>query len=226
MTSLFKRYVLHNFWLKALSLLLATGLWFLISRDQQPAVVAIRVPIEFRHVPEYLEISTETIPEAQIRIQGPERLVRQLRSTDVRVELDVADAKPGERTFNLTAQQVHQPRDLTVEQVVPGQLHLAFDTRLTREVDIRPRVTGSFMSGQQIDSIAADPPRISITGPRRHVERVEAATTDPIDASGTQGRAIFTTNVYIADPMVQVVQPPTIHVTVVMQKALDAPRTK
>src|SRR5215813_11184611 len=102
MIHFFKHYVLHNFWLKLLSLLLATGLWYVIARDQQPAEVAIRVPIEFRHVPENLEISSETIPEAQVRLRGPERLIRQVRSTDLRAEIDVAGARPGERTFNLS----------------------------------------------------------------------------------------------------------------------------
>ena len=48
MMGFFRRWVLHNFWLKVLSLLLATGLWLAISPDQEPAEVAVRVPIEFR----------------------------------------------------------------------------------------------------------------------------------------------------------------------------------
>ena len=48
MTGFLQRWVLHNFWLKVLSLLLATGLWLAISPDQEPAEVAVRVPIEFR----------------------------------------------------------------------------------------------------------------------------------------------------------------------------------
>jgi YbbR domain-containing protein len=223
MIGLFKRYVVHNFGWKVLSLLLATGLWFAISRDQQPAVVAIRVPIEFLHVPEELEISTETIAEAQIRIQGPERLIRQLRSTDVRAEIDVTGAQPGERTFDLTSQQIHQPRDLTVEQVVPSHVHLTFDTRLTREVEVRPRVTGTFAAGEEILKVDVDPPRILITGPRRHVEKIDSATTDVVDASGTRTRAAFGTNAYVSDPLVQVVQPTTIRVTVTVGKIGDSP---
>ncbi len=212
----FRRWVLHNFWLKVLSLLLATGLWMAISPDQQPAEVAIRVPIEFQHVPPYLEISSETIPEAQIRVRGPERMVRSLRSVDLHPELDLADAKPGERTFDLTAQQVRHQRDLQVVQVVPGRVHLSFDTRLTRDVEIRPRVEGNFANGEQIAKIIVSPQRITITGPQHHVETVVAATTDPVDASGTRTQATFLTNVYIADPLVQVVNPTSVSVTVIM----------
>ena len=218
MISFFKRYVLHNLGLKVLSLLLATGLWVAIARDPV-AEVAIRVPIEFLHVADNLEISSEVIPEAQIRVRGPGRFVRQLRSTDVHAELDLRNAKPGERTFDLTSQEIRRPQDLEVVQVVPSQVHLAFDTRLTREVEIHPRVTGTFVAGLQIAKVEVDPERITITGPRHHVEKVDSATTDPVDASGTRTRATFATNVYVADPLVQVAQPTSIHVTVIMEAA-------
>jgi YbbR domain-containing protein len=216
--ALFQRYVVHNFSLKFLSLLLATGLWFMIARDEQPAEVAIRAPIVFQHVPEKLEISTESIPEAQIRVRGPERTIRQLKINEVQAEIDLTGVKSGERTFDLTSQQVRHPRDVEIKQIVPSQLRLAFDTRLTREVPVNPRVTGIFASGEEIVKKDCDPPRVTISGPRRHVERIDAATTDPIDATGTFGSAVFTTNVYVPDPLVQVEQATSIRVTVVVQK--------
>jgi len=216
--SFLKRYLLHNLGLKVLSLLLAAGLWVAIARDPV-AEVAIRVPIEFLHVGDNIEISSELIPEAQIRVRGPGRFIRQLRATDVHAELDLRDAKPGERTFDLTAEEIRRPQDVEVVQVVPSQVHLAFDTRLTREVEIHPRVTGTFITGLEIAKVEVDPEWITITGPRHHVERVDSATTDPVDASGTRSRQTFTTNVYVADPLVQVVQPTSIHVTVVMEAA-------
>jgi YbbR domain-containing protein len=89
-------------------------------------------------------------------------------------------------------------------------------------VEIHPRVTGTFVAGLQIAKVEVDPERITITGPRHHVERVDSATTDPVDASGTRIRQTFATNVYVADPLVQVVQPTSIHVTVVMETAAAA----
>jgi len=218
MIGFFQRYVFHNFGLKILSLILATFLWFVISRDEQPAEVAIHAPIVFQHVPDQLEISSEAIPEAQIRVRGPERALRQLRMNEVQAEIDLLGVKSGERTFDLTSHQVRHPKGVEVVQIVPSQLHLAFDTRLTREVEIHPRVTGNFASGEQIVKVDADPARITISGPRHHVERVEAATTDPIDATGTLGSAVFTTNVYVPDPLVQVEQTTSIRVTVIVQK--------
>jgi YbbR domain-containing protein len=222
MTGLLRRWVLHNFWLKVLSLLIATGLWLAISPDQEPAEVAVRVPIEFQHVPPQLEISSVTIPEAQIRVRGPERLVRELRSSDIHAELELGDARAGERTFDMTAQQIRHQRDLTVVQVVPSQVHLSFDTRLTREVEIHARVTGNFVAGEQIGKVVVDPERITISGPLHHVQQVDAASTDPVDASGTRTQATFVTNVYVPDPLVQVLRPVPVRVTVIMEKSVPA----
>ena len=218
MIGLLRRHVFHNFSLKLMSLIMASALWLIISRDEQPAEVAVHAPIVFQHVPADLEISSESIPEALIRVRGPERVIRQLRANEVQAEIDLSGSTPQDRTFDLTAQQVQHPRDIAVVQVVPSQVHLSFDTRLTRDVPVNPRVTGIFASGEQIVKVEADPARITITGPRHHVELIDTATTDPIDATGTRGSAVFTTNVYVSDPLVQVQRTTSIRVTVVVQK--------
>jgi hypothetical protein len=127
MMNFLRRWVLHNFWLKVLSLVLATGLWRAISPDQDPAEVTLRVPIEFRHVPPQLEIGSVTAPEAQVRVRGPEQMIRELRPTDIHADLELKDAEAGEHTFVLTAQQIHLPRDLTVVQVVPVRVTLIME---------------------------------------------------------------------------------------------------
>lgn len=213
-----RRWVFHNFWLKILSLLIATGLWLAISPDQEPAEVAIRVPIEFQHIPPHLEISSAAIPDAQIRVKGPERLIRQLRSTDVHAALELADAKPGERTFDLTSQQIHVQRELHVVQVVPGQVHLIFEMRLTRDVEVHPRMVGDPPPGMHIAKVLVDPAKVTITGPQHHVENVQFASTDPVDTTGTATLGTFVTNVYFADALVQVVNPKPVHVTVILEK--------
>ena len=223
MGDFFRRYVAHNFLLKLISLGLAVGLWLAVTRNPI-AEQALTVPIEFHRIPNDLEIASESIPEAQIRVRGPERLVRRVTPVEVHVELDLSGAKPGERTFDLTAQQVREPRELEVVQVVPGQVHLTFDTRLTRQVEIRPRVTGTFARGLRLERATAEPSTIRITGPRQRVAAVDAATTDPVDATGTVGSTSFVTHAYVADPLVQVVHPEPVRVTVVVEKesAADA----
>lgn len=125
----FRRNVLHNLSLKLTSLLLAAGLWLAIS-SSPPSEVALSVPIIFRNMPADLEISSVNIPSAQIRVRGPEALVRRLQASDVSVEVDLTkhDVSPGEHMFDLS-QDVHVPNRLTVSRVVPNEIHVTFETR-------------------------------------------------------------------------------------------------
>jgi YbbR domain-containing protein len=84
-------------------------------------------------------------------------------------------------------------------------------------VKVRPRVTGNFASGMRVAQVIADPPNVTITGPRRRVEAVEAATTDPVDVSGAMTQTTFVTQAYVPDPLIQVVHPTPIRVTVIME---------
>jgi len=209
--------VLHNLGLKLISLVLAVGLWLAVARDPV-AEVAVDVAIEFHNIPQNLEISSENIPKAQIRLRGPERVVHRLRPSDVYAEIELSGVKPGERTFDLAAQQIHQPSELEVVQVVPSQFHLTFDTRLTRQVPVQPRIARTFASGYALERVEVDPPAITITGPKKHVEAVESAITDPLDVSGAINRATFVRHAYVSDPLVQVASPDPVRVTVIMQK--------
>ena len=212
-----RRYVFNNLGLKLISLALAVGLWLAVARDPV-AEVAVEVAIEFHNFPQNLEISSENIPRAQIRLRGPERVIRRLQPSDVYADIDLSSLRPGERTFDLTAQQIHEPSELEVVQVVPSQIHLSFDARLTRQVPVQPRVVGTFATGYGIERVVVDPAVISISGPRKHVEAVESAITDPIDVSGAMSQVTVRRHAYVSDPLIQVASTDPVRVTVIMQK--------
>jgi YbbR domain-containing protein len=212
-----RRRIFHNLGLKVISLLIATTLWLAIS-SEPPSEAAFNVAIVFQNMPEDLEISSENIPSAQIRVRGPERLVRRLQASDVHEEIDLTGVKPGERTFDLNKNQVSLPDKLEAVQIVPSQIHLLFDKRASRMVPVRPRVIGTFASGYSIAQVKSDPETVEIMGPKKSVDGVESAITDPIDVSGLIDRTNFSRHAYVSDPLVQVVDPRPVHITVIMER--------
>lgn len=213
-----RRHVFHNIGLKIISLLLATGLWVALSTEP-PSEVAVNVAIVFRNMPDDLEISSENVPSAQIRVRGPERLVRRLQPSDVHMEIDLTGLKPGQRTFDLTANQVSLPDKLQPVQIVPSQIYLEFDTRITRSVPVKPRVVGTFASGYGIGQVRSDPGMVRIMGPKRETEAVESAITDPIDISGVMDRTTVLRHAYVSDPLIQVVESEPVRITITMEKS-------
>jgi YbbR domain-containing protein len=219
MSDFIRRRILPNFGLRLLSLAFAIALWMGVAHDPVAEVV-VEVPIEFHNMPSNLEISSETIPRRlQIRLRGPQRIVRRLQPADVYADIDLSTLKPGERTFDLSDQQIHQPSGLEVAQVIPSQFQVAFDNRVTRDVDIHARVIGTAASGYKIGTVMVDPPRITIRGPEKHVSSIEDAITDPVDVSGAMGRMTFNRHAYVSDPLVQVANPNPVRITVIMEKA-------
>jgi YbbR domain-containing protein len=213
-----RRHIFHNLGLKIISLLIATGLWLAVS-SEPPSEVAFNVAIVFQNMPEDLEISSENIPSAQIRVRGPERLVRRLQASDIHEEIDLAGTKPGERTFDLNKSQVSLPDKLEVAQIVPSQIHLLFDKRATRIVQVHPRVVGTFVSGYSIAQIKSDPENVEIIGPKKSLDAVESAITDPIDVSGLISRTTYSRHAYVSDPLVQVADTHPVRITIIMERA-------
>jgi YbbR domain-containing protein len=213
-----RQYVFQNIGLKLISLLVAVLLWLAVVHEPQ-AEVSLTIPIEFQNVPQYLDFTSEHVPQAAIRVQGPERMVRDLDQAEVHATIDLAHAAPGEHTYDLTPREIHVPHGVDVLQVMPGQLRITFDRRITKEIPVRPRVIGSFASGIRIAEIASDPAEVAVVGPEKRVNQIDAALTDPVDATGVIGRANFTTNIYVPDPLVHLAHPEPIHVTVFTEKS-------
>lgn len=130
MIKLLRRIFIHDFWLKLLALASAFLLWTAVARE--PSVeVAHAVPIEFAHVPDNVVIRSETVPEAQVWIRGPQRVVREVRPNDLHLTIEVGAMTNlvGEHQFELTPQQIRAPRGVEIVQVTPSMLRLAFVQR-------------------------------------------------------------------------------------------------
>jgi diadenylate cyclase len=218
MLEFFRRYVLHNIGLKVLALAISFGLWWVVSRDPMVESV-VTAPIEFLHAPENLLMTADSPFEVKVAVSGPERIIRKMDQSEINATIDLAGVKPGERTFDLGPRQIRAPRGVKVERVLPAQIHIDFNPSVTRAVEVRPRVIGTFVSGYGIADVAADPATVIIEGPANHVSAIDMAITDPVDATGVIGRATFTTHAYVPDPLVRIQHPAAIHVTVTTGKS-------
>jgi len=226
--------VFHDFWLKLLSIAIALLIWYGLARDPV-AEVAFNVPVEFRHPPDNLEYSVssagdsgkrEMLPTAEIRVRGPERILRQLTYANIHPVLDLQGAGVGEHTYTLAPKNIQLPPEIEVVRVIPSQLHVNFDKRAYRLVDVRPRVLGTFASGYRIAQVRTEPEKIEIVGPAHRVQLIDSVLTDPVDASGVIGTVTFNTTAHVGDPLVRAVNPETIRVTVITEKSsskIEAP---
>src|SRR5580698_8447792 len=152
MGNFFRNWVLKNLPFKLVSLAIAILLWWAVGRDQ-PIEMPLTVPLEFQNAPANLEVNSNYPFEARVTLRGPERLMQELSPSEVHAVLDLQGATPGERTFDLTRNEIRAPRDVKVVQIVPSQFHINFDRTVTRTIPVQPRVIGTLLSGYEISSV-------------------------------------------------------------------------
>ena len=92
-----RRYVFQNLGLKLLSLVIAVLLWMAVAREPMAEVV-VTVPIEFHNAPDNLDISSESIPQVEVRERGPADVVHNLGPAEVHAIVDLRSTTPGEHT--------------------------------------------------------------------------------------------------------------------------------
>lgn len=213
----------HNFWLKVVSLLLAIGLWLLVTaqRREQVTEQAFRLPLIFSSVPETLIVTSDSdeLPEAvNVRLRGPASRLAEFASTSTSntVQLDLSGAEPGELDLAISAQSINVPEGVRVVSIDPPRITLSLELRADKVVSIRPFLVGDVAAGFIMEESTPSPAQAEISGPAGVVEQFEEINTERIVLSGR--RTSFSTRVgLVADhPLVQVLEPANTTVTVII----------
>jgi hypothetical protein len=183
---------------------------------------SVSVPIEFQNVPPDLEILWDQPPTVYVQVRGPQSRVRSLGAAGVAVVLDLlAVHEPGGRTFPLDSSRILLPRGVSLVRSVPPQVRLVFERRLTRDVRVLPRFTGTHQPGYAIGAYSVDPSVLKVVGPASRVSLLDFVMTDPIDLSRLIGSGSFATNAYLEDPHLRFENIKTVRVLVSMQRSAE-----
>lgn len=118
-----KHSLLRNWELKVLALVLAGGLWAIVTQGP-PVEIGLQVPLELRHVPLHLQVSGELPAAVHLRLRGPENRLRELEPGAVAVVVDLAGALPGNHIIELRSQHVRVPPGVEVVSLSPTQVRL------------------------------------------------------------------------------------------------------
>jgi YbbR domain-containing protein len=214
-----KRLVTDHLAWKILSLVIAIALWFVFVGETEIAT-SLPVAVQYKNVPHELEVVTEQLDRVFIRVRGPATRLNSSTLRDVRVVFDLASVHgAGERTFTLGEDNLQLPTGVEVLRVVPSQVRLTIDKRVTREVPVEVRYSGPPPVGYRITQQQVSPDKVRVVGPERRVMHLQSVETDALDLAATVGGARFRVPVSISDPQIRFESvPPTISVSVFLEK--------
>jgi len=175
--------IFQNLGWKLISLATAVVIWALVASEPEMATFTT-VRLEYRNMPEDLEISSEPSQNVVLELQGP---TGELRGDSLRpaVVIDVGGVGPGQHTFTIGDRNVRLARRVRLLRATPPEVTLGFEPHAERTVPVQVRWTGAEPSQFRVR-----PQTVGIEGPASHVARIAAAVTDPIDVSRLPGSAV------------------------------------
>jgi YbbR domain-containing protein len=208
----------RNLGWKIFSLLVSLLLWFFYARDPEVGAF-VSVPVEYRGMPDNLEISSDLVGAVSIDLRGPSEKVANFSAAKSAVVLDFSGIhKPGEQTFQIDERDITLPSGMRLERAIPAQIRLQFERRTEQETPVEVRFSGVPPEGYELQRYTVKPETLTLVGPESRVRKIEHAVTDPIDLTAMQGSATVRVNAFVGDPHVRFEKPVKIAVRVEIQE--------
>lgn len=198
----------RNLPLKFLALILATLLWVTIARDQV-AERSMRVPLEFRNIPDTLEIVGESPSAVDVRVRGASSILSRLEPGEIVAVLDLRLARPGQRLFHVLTDEVRVPFGIEVSQVSPPTIPMQFERSGSRVVPVVPAFDGEPAPGFVAGSFSVNPPSVEVVGPQSRLSALREATTEPISLTNARADITDSVTVGVADSALRLRVPRT-----------------
>jgi len=199
--------------LKILAISLASLLWLTVA-GEHVVERSLRVPLEFRNIPEALEIVGNTPDSVDVRLRGSSAVLSRVQAGEIVAVLDLSSARSGSRLFHIRSDEVRAPFGVEVSQVVPATLALELEKSARRNVPVAPVIDGDPAPGFVVGRFSSDPVTVEIVGPDSHVRQVAEATTEPVSVKDAKARVRDNVTVGVVDPSVRLAQAQSANVTV------------
>jgi len=212
-----KHWILQNWFLKVVSLLLATLLWAAVS-NQTSSEIGLDVPLEYRNIPPQLEITGDMTNTIQIRLRGSSNVLKGITAKDVSTTIDVGKMRAGEKIVALSPQNVQTPFGTEVIRVNPSSVRFTLERTVTKTVDIVPTIAGQPIDGFEIGQVFVSPNTIEVEGPESRVEALSSIATTPVRVDRKQSSIEQTADLDVPDSQIRLQHPSAVNVKIEIRR--------
>jgi len=173
--------LLDNLGLKFVSVVLAITV-FLLVNDNKDREITVRVGVLYV-LPEDRVLVSERIDDIRVTLRGPWRRLRNFDERELsRISVDLRNAPTGEISF--TSDMIQAPSGLTIAQISPRSMRVAFDKRTEKAVEVAPIVAGSPQHGYVVLEVKAAPATVRVRGAESLLAALSSVRTREISLEG------------------------------------------
>jgi YbbR domain-containing protein len=209
--------VISNPGWKLLSLATAVVVWGVVANEPELSTFAT-VGVEYRNLPENLEISSDPVNTVKLELRGPSGQLRDVRDgvASPEVILDMSKVQSGDRTFPIGDGSVKLVRGVQLVRAIPSEVRFRFEHRADRTVRVTPRFRDR--EGYEVSGFTVTPDSIAIAGPASRVALVDTVQTDQVNVPPRAGSFEYPVNVFVDDPYIRFPNVSRVTVTLTVRK--------
>ena len=192
-----------------LSLVIATGLWYLVvGRDHVETQVELRV--EYRGLPDGLIIREGMVNHISVRLRGSAELLRNLHSRDLVYTVDLSGVQRGATALPLAVDSMPDFKAFEILEIMPSRLVLEADALTERVVPLENKMLPLPADSPYLISHAIlEPSFVTVKGPETQVNSLDRLIV-VYDPTKNASEGPHEANVAIvAPPQVEITPPVT-----------------
>jgi len=176
------RNILFDNWgIKLVSLGLTLTLWVYVT-SKGKTEMTLTVPLELRNIPRDMAVVGNVAGSLDVRIQGQERILRDIKDTDKMVGIiDLSMTRVGENTVHISPDDIKRPADVTVTHMSLSEIKVKLEPLVRKAFRLQPVLHGAPAAGYRLARITVLPTRITVEGPESLMAALKQLQTTPID---------------------------------------------
>jgi len=212
-----KHWILNNWPLKIVSLVLAAMLWAVVANEAS-SEIGLEVPLEYRNIPAELEITGDMTDSVQVRLRGSSNVISDMTAKDVSTTIDLNRMSAGDKIVALSPQNVQAPFGAEVIRVNPSSVRFTLERTLVKTVPIVPTTLGQPADGYEIGNVLVSPNGAEVEGPESRVNTLSSIQTVPIRVEGRRASLEQPTDLDPPDPQIRLKKTAPVNVKIEIRR--------
>jgi YbbR domain-containing protein len=191
------RWLVHNWNLKLLAMLVAAVVWFfVVSADRSQ--IGFAAPVEYVGLEGSRVLLGTPRETVDVQLEAARWAAARLTAATVRVRIDVSKLDEGEHVVPVSTEQVDAPPGVQVLRVWPSMVRVVLASAAVKAVRVVPQIRGTPAADHTLGRVAVEPQIVEVKGPRTTIEERTTVETVPVDVTGI--RQSITQNVGLLLP--------------------------
>jgi YbbR domain-containing protein len=206
----------RNWELKILAAVLAVIVWFFVVNANRSRF-GFAAPVEYVGLGPGMVMLGAARETIDVQVEAARWAAARLAPADVRVRVNLARAREGDNTVQLSADDVQTPAGVNVVRVSPDTVRVTVAAAVTRALRVVAKLRGSPPADVQVSRVVVEPSTVQVKGPRTTIEEHATVETAPVDVTDLRHSITRTVGLQLPDSVYPTTQR-TVQVTIEVRR--------